>query len=121
MKGIDFSKLETWVHGLVAALLTGIGITGSDYIASLIDGTSINWHHLGAILTVSCLGAAFLYLRQSPLPPLGSLTIQGPGNVNIPEGSTATIVTPPVASTPTPVMTDFRNLPSAPNNPTKAP
>lgn len=93
MKSIDFSKLETWIHGLVAAVLTGVGIAGSDWAASLVDGQPINWHHLGTIMVVASLGGSFLYLRQSPFPPLGSLTVQGPGTVTVPEGTSATIQT----------------------------
>lgn len=88
---------KAWLHGLLAGSLSAVGVTGSDYMASLIDGTPVNWHHLGVILGVTSLGAAFLYLRKSPIPDFPDFKLEGPATIQVAEGTTASVSTAPTS------------------------
>jgi hypothetical protein len=70
MKKIDLSKIETWAHGLFAAIIIAAANTGGAVLTSFGTGSPINWHQLLVSMGISALIAAFFYLKQSPLPDI---------------------------------------------------
>lgn len=90
MNKIDFSKLETWIHGLFAAAIVSASDTGGAVLGSYVTGGTINWHQLFVSMGISSLLAAFFYLKRSPLPDLGTITISIPPSTS---GGTSTTVT----------------------------
>lgn len=68
MGKIDFSKLETWLHGLLASAIVAGASTGGALLTSYVGQTAVNWHQLGVSIGISSLIAALFYLKQSPLP-----------------------------------------------------
>ena len=91
MKNIDFSRWETWGHGLFAAVITSAATTGAALLNSWITNKGIDWHQLGISLGTSSLLAAFLYLKSSPLPSLDvtTVTTSGANEVTITPAATA--------------------------------
>jgi len=92
MNKIDFTKLETWLHGLFAAAIVSASDTGGAVLGSYVTGGVINWHQLFVSMGISSLLAAFFYLKRSPLPDLGTVTISIPPSTT---GNSTTIITNP--------------------------
>lgn len=69
-------KWRNWAHGLFGGIIGGVSSAGSVWIATLIaeqigiQGAALNWKQFGTVLLINGIGSAFLYLKQSPLPPL---------------------------------------------------
>lgn len=61
-----------WTHGLIAAFVGGFSGAGSAGIATFALGDGLNKAIECALVTWVFAGAssAFLYLKQSPVPPL---------------------------------------------------
>jgi hypothetical protein len=78
MKNIDFTKWETWGHGLFAAVISSGATTGAALLSSAVSGKGIDWRQLGLSIGVSSLIAAFFYLKTAPLPDSGTVTITIP-------------------------------------------
>jgi len=57
------NRLETWVYGLMAAAVSGLG-TGLTGWA-----VGVTAHQLWALVLVSTVTGVGAYLKQSPLPP----------------------------------------------------
>ncbi len=73
-------KWETWLHGLVGGAIGGAANAGASWIgmvsakAAGLDVPTLNLKSLGIICGTSALLSAFLYLKQSPLPEISSIT-----------------------------------------------
>lgn len=73
-------KWETWLHGLIGGSIGGAANAGSAWLglvvakSSGLDVPTLNLKSLGVICGTSALLSAFLYLRQSPLPEISSIT-----------------------------------------------
>jgi hypothetical protein len=66
------TNTRVWLHGLFAAFISTFATSASGFITL---PTVFNFTHDGMInmvklATVPALGAAFFYLKASPLPPL---------------------------------------------------
>lgn len=73
-------SFDAWLHGLFGGIIGGASSAGSAWIgmatakASGLDVPTLNLKALGIILATSALSSAFLYLRQSPLPEISTVT-----------------------------------------------
>lgn len=73
-------KWETWLHGLIGGAIGGGANAGASWIgmvsakAAGLDVPTLNLKSLVIICGTSALLAAFLYLKQSPLPEISSIT-----------------------------------------------
>lgn len=73
-------KWETWLHGLFGGAIGGAANAGSAWLGlalakgSGLDVPTLNFKSLGIICATSALASAFLYLKQSPLPEISSIT-----------------------------------------------
>ena len=65
---IDFSSIDTWIHGLLAAAITAAATSGTGEVAALATQTHINWASFGISIGMASMAAAFFYLKTSPLP-----------------------------------------------------
>ena len=100
MNRIDFTKLETYLHGLIVAAITAAGTAAVAAASSWWDGKSINWNHLGAIMAFTSLMTAFAYVSKNPIPSV-NVTVEGPATVSVPEGATAQVSTKASSIDPT--------------------
>jgi hypothetical protein len=74
------SSWDTWLHGLFGGAIGGAASAGSAWLgmaaakAGGADVPTLNLKALGIILGTSALTSAFLYLKQSPLPEISTVT-----------------------------------------------
>lgn len=61
-----------WWHGLLGAMVGGFANAGSSAFSSLVFGDDFKHsiERASVACVVGCFLAAFLYLKQSPVPPL---------------------------------------------------
>jgi hypothetical protein len=67
------SNMHLWLHGLLAALLSAIGDSGTVALGAAVVAPNFLrdsrfWEALGGMLVFSALKTVFAYLKQSPLP-----------------------------------------------------
>lgn len=73
-------KWETWLHGLMAGIIGGAAASGVSWLgmtgakAAGADVPVLNLKSLGVILLSSGIFNALLYLKQSPLPAISTVT-----------------------------------------------
>lgn len=77
----QFTSWRTWIHGFGATVIGGTASAGAAWLgnaaakaAGVTELPDLNLKSLGIILVSSGLLNAFLYLKQSPLPPLETET-----------------------------------------------
>jgi hypothetical protein len=72
---------KKWFRGLVGGVISASASAGSSFLGMAgahgigIDVPLLNWKSLGVLLLTSGLLSAFLFLKQSPLPPDDDTTI----------------------------------------------
>lgn len=75
-----FQSWDTWLHGLLGGAIGGAASAGSAWLgmaaakAGGLDVPTLNFKALLVICGTSALSSAFLYLKQSPLPEISSVT-----------------------------------------------
>ena len=67
------SNMRLWLHGLLAALLSALGDSGTVAVGAAVVAPdflhdSRFWEALAGMLVFSALKTVFAYLKQSPLP-----------------------------------------------------
>ena len=67
------SNMHLWLHGLLAAVLSALGDSGSVALGAAVVAPgflrdSRFWEALAGMLVFSALKTVFAYLKQSPLP-----------------------------------------------------
>jgi hypothetical protein len=67
------SNMHLWLHGLLAALLSALGDSGTVALGAAVVAPGFLhdarfWEALGGMLVFSALKTVFAYLKQSPLP-----------------------------------------------------
>lgn len=88
---------RTWLRGLIGGIIAGAANAGSGFLGMTgahavgVDVPSLNLKSLWVLLLTSGLLAAFLYLKQSPLPPDDDTTII------VKETKTSELISPSVA------------------------
>jgi len=78
------SNMHLWVHGLLAAVLSALGDSGTVALGAAVVAPgflrdSRFWEALAGMLLFSALKTVFAYLKQSPLPS-GAISADSAGN-----------------------------------------
>lgn len=61
--------MNTWLKGLIAAVITGVSGAVLTAVGDAATGTPLEWKKIGAVALVAAVVGVAAYLKQSPLPP----------------------------------------------------